>query len=96
MTGSAAYGIAPDVGHVDSEVDGASVAYVARLPEGPPLVLADSAAVIWGAARTGGTLDEIVDRVAEAFDVPPAEIVGDVTAFVEQLVTLGLLVRSDD
>lgn len=91
MTSSTAYGIAPGVGHVDAE----ERAYVARLPEGPALVLADSAAVIWAEAREGGTLEEIVRRVADVFGLGPADIEEDVAAFVEQLLALGLIVPAD-
>jgi hypothetical protein len=91
VTSSAAYGIAPDVGHVDAE----ELSYVARLPAGPPLILADSAAVIWAEASDGGTLEEITQRVGDAFGFVPADIADDVAAFVEQLVALGLLVRTE-
>ncbi|ADU47695.1 PqqD family protein [Intrasporangium calvum] len=92
MTSSAAYGIAPDVGRVDAD----ELTYVARLPEGPALVLADSAAVIWAEASEGGSLEQVVERVADAFGLAPAAIEQDVAAFVEQLVALGLLVHTDD
>ncbi|MDC5697692.1 PqqD family protein [Intrasporangium calvum] len=91
MTSPAAYGPAPDVGRVDAD----ELTYVARLPEGPALVLAESAAVIWAEASEGGSLEQIVERVADAFALPPHAIEADVTAFVAQLVALGLIVRTD-
>jgi len=92
VTSSAAYRIAPDVGRVDAD----ELTYVARLPEGPALVLADSAAVIWAEVSEGGSLEQVVERVADAFGLAPAAIEEDVAAFVEQLVALGLLVHTHD
>lgn len=91
MTSSAAYGIAPDVG----EVRDGERCYVAHLPEGPPLILADTATLIWQAARQGGTLDAIAQRVAEQVGLPAGEVVADVGVFVDELVRHGVLVRHD-
>ena len=91
MRSSAAYGIAANVGHVDD----AGRAYVALLPEGPPMVLTDSAAMIWAEALPGGTVSAIAGRVAEAAGVPVGDIIEDVETFLDELVTHGVLVRSD-
>lgn len=83
---------APDVG-VTTSRDGATV-YVARLPAGPILVLDGAGAVIWAEA-TGGTADEWIDRVAEAFDVDAAAIADDARAFVRSLCGDGVLDEGD-
>ena len=91
MRGSAAYGIGPNVGHVHD----AGRWYVARLPEGPPMVLTDTAALIWGHALGGGTRSEIAGRVAAAVGLPAGDIIDDVEAFLDELVAHGVLVRHD-
>ena len=80
------YRPAPDVGVID---DGAAV-YAARLPEGPLIVLAGTAAVIWRAAceDRDGT---VADRVAGSVDRGGATIVDAVDDFVADLVARGLL-----
>ncbi|MBM6404324.1 PqqD family protein [Phycicoccus sp. CSK15P-2] len=65
--------------------------YVARVPDGPPLVLEGSAAVVWGAAVPGGALDEVVERVAHTTGVSAELVADDVVGFVDQLVAAGLL-----
>jgi hypothetical protein len=67
--------------------------YVASLPDGPPLLLSDSAALIFLVAVEGGTLDDVVARVAGQAGQPPESIRADVLAFVEELLALGLLSR---
>ena len=91
MRGSAAYGIAPNVGHVED----AGRSYVARLPEGPPMVLTDSAALIWAHVLAGGSVSDIAGRVADAVGIPAADIIGDVETFLDELVAHGVLVDHD-
>ena len=91
MRGSAAYGIGPNVGHVHD----AGRSYVARLPEGPPIVLTDSAALIWAQVLTGGTGSDIAGRVAAVAGIPAADIIGDVETCLDELVAHGVLVRHD-
>ncbi|HEY9494051.1 MAG TPA: PqqD family protein [Intrasporangium sp.] len=91
MRGSAAYGIAPNVGHVDD----AGRSYVARLPEGPPMVLEDSAALIWMQVVVGGTVGDIASRVAVVAGISAEDIIGDVETFLDELVAHGVLVRHD-
>lgn len=93
MAGSAAYHLAPRVGWVDGsdEQGDGGICYLAPLPDGPPLVLRDSAAAIWVEARVGGTADEIAGRVAERFGLESDEIGDDVATFLEELVELGVL-----
>lgn len=84
MTG--AWVVADDVGY---EVRG-DVVYVARLPDGPLLVLDGPAALIWVEARSDapGTLAQ---RVADASGASVADIEGDIEAFTADLVAAGLL-----
>jgi len=91
VRGSAAYGIAPNVGHVDD----AGRSYVARLPEGPPMVLEDSAALIWMQVVVGGTVGDIASRVAVVAGISAEDIIGDVETFLDELVAHGVLVRHD-
>jgi len=65
--------------------------YVARLPEGPIVVLRDVAALIWDAAQDGDR-ESIADRVALRVARPVAEIEPDVSSFVAGLIAGGLLV----
>lgn len=84
----AGYRVAYGVGVV--EVDG--VVYVAPLPRGPVLVLADSAAVIWHEALSGPA-PSVAERVAEVWGAPPAEVTDSVADFLDELLRAGLLVR---
>ncbi len=82
------YRVASGVGVV--EVDG--VIYVAPLPQGPVLVLAGSAAVIWQEALSG-PVRTVAERVTEVCGAPPTEVADSVEAFLAELVQQGLLVR---
>lgn len=80
------YRPAADVGVID---DGDAV-YAARLPQGPIVVLAGTAAVIWRAA-CDGRAGTVTDRVAGSVDRDGAAIDGAVEVFVADLVGRGLL-----
>ena len=84
---------APDVAVVDmAGTPHAPVVCVARVPGGQPLVLNDSAAVIWREAlRTPET--EVVDAVASATGQDPDTVRADVLDFMSSLVTRGFLIR---
>ncbi|WP_392544991.1 PqqD family protein [Oryzobacter telluris] len=81
--------VAHDAGWV--ELDG--TVYPARLPDGPPLVLADVGALVWHAVVAGGTLAQVVDRVADQVGQPVDEVAAGVTQFVDGLVEAGVLER---
>ena len=70
------------------------VVYAARLPDGPPLVLAGTGAVVWAAVLPGGGLDDVVARVAAATGESGADVRSGVEAFVAGLVEAGVLVLS--
>jgi hypothetical protein len=84
--------VADDVAWLDVNVVG-DVVYATTLPDGPPVVLRETARLIFTAAAAGGTLEEIVDRVAEDSGADLEDLRDDVESFVAQLVTLGLLAR---
>jgi len=86
--------LADRVAWLDRAERGEDAVYVSTLPDGPPMVLHTTAALIFLAAAGGGTLDEVVARVAEESGQPGQEIRDDVVGFVEELVQLGLVVRS--
>ena len=75
-----------------ASADGA-VVWVAQLPGGPIHVLEGVAATIWAEATTGGP-EDVVERVAAAWDQEASVVRSDVLAFVDDLVTRGLLTRS--
>ena len=50
-----------------------------------------SAAAIWREIASGADVDTIVDRLATAYDVPPAAMADDVAAFVTDALAKGLL-----
>ena len=80
---------APGVAHVD---DG-EVVYAAALPDGPILVLDGGAAAIWVAA-CDGPRDSIAERVAASTGAALADVHAEVDAFVDELVSRGLLVEA--
>jgi hypothetical protein len=67
--------------------------YPARLPDGPPLVLADTGAVVWHAVLAGGTFAQVVERVAEQVGRQAEEVGPGVAEFVDGLVAAGVLER---
>ena len=64
--------------------------YLARLPDGPVMVLEGVAALIWVEATTAPAVGWC-RRVAEAVGEPQERIVGDVEAFVTDLRERGLI-----
>lgn len=65
-------------------------AFLARVPEGPILVLDAVGGIIWEEALAGDRAD-LADRVAERTGAESAEIRDLVEAFVRDLVIRGLL-----
>ena len=83
---TARYALPPDVA-VARAVDG--TLFVMPLPDGPPRALNGSAEVIWEVAVSGS--GQIVQDVAEAFDVAPEEIASDVEVALRSFSRLGLI-----
>ena len=78
--------------HVHDEADG--VLYLAHLPDGAPLVLQGSAALIWLAATGDPRPDhpaDVVTRVAQETGLAVEELRDDVETFLRTLVEQGLL-----
>lgn len=75
--------------------DGNPSRFIALLPNGPMIVLAGTASVIWD--EIGDTTeDALAGRVAEVLGgVRDVDIDADVRAFVDELVTGGYLERYD-
>ncbi len=71
------------------EQDG--IVYVAALPDGPPLVLEGSGALVWRALLDGGTVEQVVARAAEAAGESAAAVGPAVTRFLDDLVRAGVL-----
>ena len=85
--------IADDVAWVSEEGldDGETpMAYLTRLPKGPPILLEGSGCVVWLALAEGGTLEEITARAAAIAGAEPDEISRDVADLVDQLVVIGV------
>jgi hypothetical protein len=58
----------------------------------PPYVFEGSAAQVWACLDGIRSEDEIVTDLADAYDVSPEMVAGDVRRFVDQLRDLGLIV----
>lgn len=67
--------------------------YAMVVPDGEPLVLGGSAAMVWEAALNDG---DTVELVAWASGADPAEIAPHVAAFLFDLVARGLLIPTQE
>lgn len=85
------FSVADDVAWVsqDDLDDGDEpMAYVTRVPGGPPILLEGSGCVVWLALADGGTLEEITAAAAQMTGAAVAEISEDVATLVDQLVAI--------
>jgi hypothetical protein len=89
---TAAWSPATDVGAVSAD-DGLTV-WVATLPGGPILVLDGVAATIWTEATRATGLPDLVARVCVVWGQEPRDVAADIEAFVDGLVSRGLLARA--
>lgn len=90
------YVVADKVAWVDAEDLGKERAavYVARIPQGPPIVLEGPAWAVWTAVTEGvGGDDEVVARVTDLTGLGADEVGPDVRAFLADLLAQGLLAR---
>lgn len=65
--------------------------WAAALPTGPLCRLVGTGRLIWEAARSRATIEEIVEDVASQVGVDPADVADDVAPFVAQLTALHLI-----
>ncbi len=82
--------VAPTTGWVEHR----DVVYAARLPDGPPLVLAGPGAVVWHAVVPGGALGDVVARVADVTGESAEAVRPGVESFVAGLVDAGVVIRA--
>lgn len=85
------YQLPPDVACVIDETTEELQVFLMRLPDGAPVVLKDSASLIWLAATTS---DDPVQVVAEAVGEDRDSIEVDVNRFLCDLVADGLLEKA--
>lgn len=87
------YGIPHEVAHVipDDEPDLPARVFLMQLPDGQPVVLDDSAALIWLLAAEGE--EDLVGAMADLVGQQGHEIAADVTTFLDELVSRGLLIH---
>jgi hypothetical protein len=93
------YRIADDVAWVSQDdLDGGDLpmAYMTRVPGGPPILLEGSGCVVWLAVAEGGTLEEITSAVSRMSDAAVDDIRDDVADLVDQLVVIRLVDETDD
>ena len=74
---------------VEDDAEGQAIVYLMTLPDGPPAVLRDSAAVIWLVAADGER--DVAGAVADLVGLPVEEVSADVDRFLDELVGLGVL-----
>lgn len=79
------------VGVVEASDAEGEVVYAASLPDGPIVVLRDTALTIWQEAVTPTGQLGIVERVAELYGVPVVEVRDAVDACVADLLAQGVL-----
>lgn len=85
------YRIPHRVAHVvpDDQPNPPTQVFLMQLPDGPPVVLNDSAAWIWLLAAEGE--EDVVNALGEMMGMLAEEIMTDVNSFLDELVTRGLL-----
>lgn len=85
------YSPPPRLGHVlrDGRQDEDPVLFLMPLPDGPPLVLRGSAALIWLVAADGE--QDVPGAVARSVGRARADIADDVEHYLDELLDRGLL-----
>lgn len=79
------------VGLVEGSLDEEETLYLARLPEGPIVVLRDTALTVWREAVAPSAGGSLAARVARAYDVDVDVVEDAVEACLADLVERGLL-----
>jgi Coenzyme PQQ synthesis protein D (PqqD) len=75
------------------EVEGELV--VLDLRESRYLAINRTGRILWTNLVEGATRQDLIDQLAEAFDINPARAANDVDAFTAELESRGLLVATD-
>lgn len=85
------YRVPPRLAHVVAEqrAEQLPVVYLRQLPDGEPLVLKGAGGIIWTIAADCG--EDVATAVAAAFDCPVETVAEDVSHFLKELVSRGLL-----
>ncbi len=89
MTGPG-YVVPPDVAYVTEDGAPGPIAYLVRVPDGRPMVLQGTAALIWCTALAVPAGD-IIAEVIRASDGSEAEVASGVRRFLDDLVSRDLL-----
>ncbi len=92
----AIFSVSPSVAWLDAETVGfdRDEVYLARVPDGRPLVLSGTAAVIWSYLEPETTAAGIAARIAADAGLSAGEIEPDVADFLGWLTRLGLVSRT--
>lgn len=87
--------LADRVAWLDLADRGQDAVYVSALPDGPPMVLSATAALIFVVvASQGGSVGDVVAEVAEQSGQDVTAIHDDVVGFLDELERLGLITRA--
>ena len=85
------YGVPPRVAYVVADA-GTPRVFLMPLPDGPPLVLADTAAVIWILAADGER--DVPAAVGDVVGRPREAVADEVDAYLADLLAKGLITRT--
>lgn len=72
------------------ESEGGNRFAILELDGSQPVVLIDTAAAIWRALETPGSVKDVTDRVAAEYGIDRVEILGQIAGFLESLRAQGL------
>lgn len=81
-----------DLAWVFDEAADEPTLYLMHVPDGVPLVLTGTAALIWLFAVEG---EDVVQALTEVIADPPPDLAETTYAYLDDLVARGLLVRED-
>lgn len=85
-----AWAVPADLAWVLDEADQAPTLYLMHVPDGEPLVLAGTGALIWLFAAQG---DDVVESLREVITDPPSDLAETTHTYLTDLVSRGLLVE---
>lgn len=87
------YRIPPRVAYVVEEGEAGPEVFLMRLPDGVPVHLAGTSAVIWLLAAEGS---DVVESLTALVAAPPPDLPQATAAFLGELVVNGLLTGQED